>query len=198
MDWEDLQVGFQQAGTNAAGEFFLFGGIDNAEQATSKGVEVSAMALLGENLTVNFGVGYLDAKYDRFVAFIDGENRVLDGRTIPNSPEWTAFADAEYGFNVSSSFDGYVRLTWSYRDEIRASNSALIQSGFPWEVPSYNVFNLRVGLEHQNYTIVAYVENLFDKVYYTNAYQKAFASGLFIEPSYQNYGIRMTYNFGKN
>ena len=198
MDWEDLQVGFQQAGTNEAGEFFLFGGIDNAEQATSKGVEVSAMALLGENLTVNFGVGYLDAKYDRFVAFIDGENRVLDGRTIPNSPKWTASADAEYGFNVSSSFDGYVRLTWSYRDEIRASNSALIQSGFPWEVPSYNVFNLRVGLEHQNYTIVAYVENLFDKVYYTNAYQKAFAGGLFIEPSFQNYGVRMTYNFDKN
>ena len=40
-----------------------------------------------------------------------------------------------------------------------------------------------------------YVENLFDDTYFTNAYQKAFMSGLHIEPGVQRYGLRVRYNF---
>lgn len=195
MDWEDMQVSFQQSGTDADGNFILFGGIDNADKATSKGAEVSGTAMLGEDFVVNFGVGYLDARFDEFTAFIDGENRVLDGRTIPNAPRWTASADAEYGFPVTADLRGFVRVEWNYRDEVRSSTSAMIQSGFPWEVPSYDVFNLRGGIENDTYSVVAYIENALDEEYYTNAYQKAFMSGLFIEPSYQTYGVRVKYNF---
>lgn len=195
MDWEDLQTAFQQAGLDENGDFTLFGGIDNAEQATSTGVELTATALVSENLVINFTAGYLDAEYDEFTAFIDGENRVLDGETVPNSPEWTFSADAEYGFNLSPSLDGYVRVEWSYRDEIESSTSALIQSGFPWQVPSYDFVNMRAGIEHDKFKLVAYVDNLFDSKYFTNAYQKAFSGGLHIEPSFRTYGMRLTYNF---
>ena len=196
MDWTDLQVSFQENLTDEDGNFILFGGTDNAEAATSKGVELSATALLSENLLLNVNIGYLDAKFDRFVALIDGSNRTLDGETVPNSPEWTVSADAEYGFNYSDNWGGYVRLEWIYRDGINPNTRSLIFSGFPWDVPSYNFFNLRVGAESDNLRIVAYVENLFDKKYYTNAYQKAFAGGMFIEPGYQTYGVRVTYKFG--
>lgn len=195
MDWKDMQASFQQAGLDEDGNFILFGGIDNAEKATSTGAEISGTALLGEDLVVNFGVGYMDAKFDRFTAFIDGENRILDDRTIPNAPRWTASADAEYGFQLANDLRGFVRAEWNYRDEVRSSTSAMIQSGFPWEVPSYDVVNLRAGIEHDRYSVVAYVENALDEDYYTNAYQKAFMSGLFIEPSYQTYGVRLTYRF---
>ena len=197
MDWSDLQTDFQQAGVDADGVFTLFSGTDNAESATTKGVELSAAALLGENFIVNLNVGYLDAEFDKFTTFIDGENRVLDGSPIPLAPEWTVSADAEYGFDFTPNHHGFVRLEWSFRDETKTLIAGLIQSGFPWEVPSYNFFNLRVGIEHQDYSIVAYAENLFDSVYYTNAYQKAFMSGLHAEPSFQNYGVRMKYFFGK-
>ena len=62
MDWSDLQTNFQQSEINEDGEFILFAGTDNAESASSKGVELSATALLSENLIVNFNVGYLKAK----------------------------------------------------------------------------------------------------------------------------------------
>ena len=122
----------------------------------------------------------------------------MDGETIPNSPEWTVSAVAEYGLKYSDNWDGYVRLEWTYRDSINPNTRSLIFSGYPWDVPSYNFFNLRIGAEKENFRLVAYVENLFDKKYYTNAYQKAFAGGMFIEPSFQNYGLRMTYDFGGN
>ena len=195
MDWEDLQTAFQQAGLDKNGDFILFGGIDNAEQATSTGVELTATALLGENLVVNVSAGYLDAEYDKFTAFIDGANRVLDGETVPNSPEWTFSADAEYGFAINADLSGYVRAEWTYRDDIRSSTSALIRSGFPWEVPSYDYVDLRAGIEHDKFSLVAYVDNLFDSKYFTNAYQKAFSGGLHIEPSYRTYGLRLTCNF---
>ena len=195
MDWEDLQVAFQESGVDADGEFFIFGGIDNAESASSYGAEVSLTAIPVDRLVVNFNVGYLKAEFDEFVAFIDGENRVLDGLTIPNSPEWTISADAEYSFPISAGLDAFVRGEYVYRDSLRSTTAALIQEGFPWEVPSYDYFNLRLGLEHARYSVTAYVENLFDDVYYTNAYQKAFTGGLHIEPGVQRYGLRVRFLF---
>jgi iron complex outermembrane receptor protein len=195
MDWTDLQTAFQQAGLDANGDFVIFGGIDNAESATSKGVELTVTSAPTDGLVMNFNIGLLDAKYDRFVAFIDGENRMLDGKTIPNSPKVTFSADAEYNFGLSDSLEGFVRGEYSYRDDITSTTSALIQSGFPWEVPSYDVVNLRMGVRHENYTATVYVENLFDEAYYTNAYQKAFSGGLYIEPSVQRFGLKVRYNF---
>ena len=87
------------------------------------------------------------------------------------------------------------RLEWVYRDEIKPNTTSLIYEGFPWDVPSYDYFNLRVGAERGNIRIVAYAENLFDSNFYTNAYQKAFAGGLFIEPSFRRVGLRATYSF---
>lgn len=195
MDWTDLQVSFQESLINENGDFVIFGGVTNAKAATSKGAEVSTTALVSDHLIVNLNIGYLDAKFDDFAAFIDGANYTLDGQTIPNSPKWTMSANAEYDFNYTANWAGYVRLEWNYRDEIKPNTTSLIYSGFPYDVPSYDYFNLRIGAEHKNIRLVAYVENLFDNNYYTNAYQKAFAGGLFIEPSYQRFGLRATYEF---
>jgi iron complex outermembrane receptor protein len=195
MDWQDLQVAFQENYQDENGDFQLFGGVNNAEQATSKGAELMVTTLLTENLIVNVNIGYLDAKFDDFIAVVDSKNYVLDGRTIPNSPEWTVNADAEYTFRLTDAWDSFVRLEYTYRDAIEPTVPSVVYEGFPWDVPSYYFFNLRAGLTRENWRIVAYVENLTDENYYTNAYQKAFSGGLHIEPSWQKYGVRATYYF---
>lgn len=195
MDWTELQTAFQESGVDENGEFFIFGGVDNAEQAQSYGVELSVTSAPIENLLINFNVGWLQAEYEEFTALIDGENRVLDGATIPNSPEWTVSADAEYTFALTGDLDAVLRAEYFYRDELRSTTAALIQEGFPWVVPEFDVVNLRLGIEHENYTVTLYVENLLDDTYFTNAYQKAFSGGLHIEPGVQRYGIRARYNF---
>ncbi len=195
MDWTDLQVAFQENLIDDNGDFILFGGVNNADSATSIGAEISATAIVADNWLVNVNVGYLDAEFDRFTALIDGSNRLLDGRVIPNSPELTANADVEYGFKYSAAWEGYVRAEWVFRDEIKPNTTSLIYSGFPWDVPSYDYVNLRIGAESDSMRLVVYAENLFDSNYYTNAYQKAFAGGLFIEPSFRTYGVRATFMF---
>lgn len=195
MDWSDLQTAFQESGLNENGDFIIFGGVDNAESAESWGVELSLTSAPIDGLLMNLNVGYLQAEYEKFTALIDGQNRVLDGLTIPNSPEWTISADAEYSFPLGSKLQGFVRGEYFYRDTLRSTTAALIQEGFPWEVPSYDIFNLRAGVEHERFTATLYVENLFDDTYFTNAYQKAFTGGLHIEPGVQRYGMRVRVNF---
>ena len=195
MDWTDLQTAFQESGVDEDGEFFIFGGIDNAEKAESYGAELSITSAPTDRLLLNLNIGWLQAEYKRFTALIDGENRILDGRTIPNSPEWTLSADAEYRIPLGGNMEGFVRGEYYFRDELRSTTAALIQEGFPWEVPSFDVVNLRAGLETDKYSVVLYVENLLDETYFTNAYQKAFTGGLHIEPGVQRYGIRARFNF---
>ncbi len=197
MDWDGLQVEFEQSGLDDEGNLVIFNGLVNSEQSTSYGAEFSVTALLTENLMADLSVGYLEAEFDELTQFLDGENRVFDGRTIPRSPKWTISADVEYGFNVSSTLDGYVRAEWRFRDDYTAETNAYLrpEGTYPWYIPSYDFFNLRAGIEHQNYSLSVYAENLFDSEFYTNAFEHAYMGGMFLEPSYRTYGIRGKYEF---
>ncbi len=193
-DWTDMQVPFAVADVDSEGNIIFNVGIQNAAEARNYGLEAEFRALLTDSLTVGLGVGYLDAQFEKFEsAFIDGENVDLSGQVTPNSPKWTLNGDAQYDFPVGS-YDGFTRLEWYYRDDTLPNLTALVrqEEGFPFVVPSYHHVNLRAGVKNERYSLVAYVENLFDEVYFTNAYQKAFVSGLNVVPSYQTWGIKFT------
>ena len=207
MDWSDMHVSFlvPQLGGSAGGTF-----ISNADSAFSKGVEVSLTALPVDNLVVNFNLGYLKAELEKATVFIRDNvcdhrppstecNHVLDGRTTPMSPEWTLSADAEYTFNIHPNYDSFARIEWIYRDKVdRTQVEDLLQEdGFPWGVPSYDFFNIRAGVRHQNFTITGYAENVFNSHFFQNAYRKAWASGVSLEPSMRSYGIRVRYTYGE-
>ncbi|WP_417450309.1 TonB-dependent receptor [Kordiimonas sp.] len=193
MKWKDLQTEFQDGIINENGDIAFVTGIENADSARSYGVEAEFTGLVTENLTMGASIGYLNAKYENFVSYIEGQNYTLDGYTIPNSPKWTLSGDAEYTFPVVGDYEGYIRAEWFYRGDTVSNKDYLIKSGFPYEVPDYNSTNVRVGMGNDQYSIVAYVENVFDNNYYTNAYQKAFVGGLFVEPSVRTVGIRLSF-----
>jgi iron complex outermembrane receptor protein len=207
MDWSDMHVGFlvPQLGGQIGGSV-----VSNADSASSKGVEVSVTALPVDNLIVNFNVGYLKAQLDKATVFIRDNvcnhippstecNHVLDGTPTPLSPEWTMSADAEYTFSVSPTYDGFARVEWTYRDDVHRSQveDLLKPDGFPWSVPSYDFFNVRAGVRHKDFTITGYAENVFNSHFYQNAYRKAWAGGVSLEPSLRSYGIRVRYTYGE-
>lgn len=198
MDWTDLQVQFAEGQTSDEGVVSFISGIQNAASASSVGAELDVTALLTDNLLAHFGAGYIDAEFDEFEgAYIDGNLYDLSGEVLPNTPEWTLSADLEYSFAINNELDGFVRTEWSYRDDTQSELRSLVYSGFPWEVPSYNHVNLRAGFSSEQYSVTAYVDNLFDEEYYTNAYQKAFLGGLHVEPSTQTIGINVTIRTGR-
>ena len=208
MNWTDMQAEFLAGNLGGAGGAGAGNVISNAEKATSKGLELSLTALPMDNLILNYNVGYLRAQLNKAVIFIrDNQcdnvapstecNHDLSGSTTPMSPKWTMSADAEYTRDLTATFEGFARLEWTFRDTV---DRTLIEGlrhpdEFPWKVPAYNFFNLRVGVRHENYSVTAYAENLFDSDHYQNAYVKAWAGGVALEPSFQSYGVRFKYNY---
>jgi len=195
MDWKNIQADYAigEELPNNGGVYFN-SGIANAASARSYGFETEATALVLPAWTVGAGAGYDRAYY---VSYTDAETGIgtegnLSGATLPNAPKWTLHADSQYTHKFSEDTSGFARLEWSFKGGIVPDQNSEFHTGFPWDVPSYNVWNVRAGIDRQWWSVTAFCENCLDKQYYTNAYEKAFATGMFIVPSYRNIGVRLT------
>ncbi len=193
MSWKDIQANYA-VGLESGGNISFFDGITNATGAHSYGMETEASALVLPGLTVDAAAGYNRAYYLNYTNAQTGTGAQgdLTGRTLPNAPLWTLHADAQYSHNFTAENSGFVRLEWFYKGGIVPDQNAEFHTGFPWRVPAYNVTNFRMGFSRNNWSVTAFAENLLDKKYYTNAYEKAFVTGMFIEPSYRSFGARVT------
>ena len=193
MSWKDIQADYS-IGQQANGGVDFITGISNAAGAKSYGFEAEATALVATGLTVNAGAGYDRAYYTSYpdAQTGTGASESLSGATLPNSPKWTLHANSQYSRNLTSTVSGFARLEWYFKDGIVPDQNSEFHTGFPWQVPSYDVWNLRLGVTRENWSVVSFAENLFDKKYYTNAYEKAFVTGMFLEPSYRSFGVRLT------
>jgi iron complex outermembrane receptor protein len=200
MDWSNLQVDFAHSVVDAStGAINFVEGTENAAAAHSQGIEFDIAGVPYPGLTLAAGGGYLDAQFDNYKnAYVDyGPNPLvnLSGATLPNSPRWTLNASAEYDHEVYEDITGFVRGEWFYRGSDTPVKDYLVLQGFPWRVPSYNQFNLRAGIERDWWSVTAFVENLSGKEYYTNAYEKAFLGGVFLQPVPETFGVRVTFKY---
>lgn len=193
MSWKNMQTETAFGQTNSSGAIEFTQVIGNAASAKSYGVESEVIGRVLPELTLSGGVGYDQATFTNYRnAYIDGTFSDLSGARLPNAPRWTGHAAAEYNRHIDSGHDGFVRLEWNFKGGIKPDLTSEVHSGFPWDVPSYNVTNLRLGVTTETWDVVAFAENLFDRTYYTNAYEKAFAGGMFVNPSYRSFGLRVT------
>jgi iron complex outermembrane receptor protein len=194
MDWKDIQADFAVGQQVPGGGVSFITGIANASAARSYGFEAEATALVVSGLTVGAGAGYDRAYYIRYPNAETGLGTAgdLSGATLPNTPKWTLHANSQYTHKFSADVSGFTRLEWYYKGGIKPDQNSEFHTGFPWDVPAFNVWNLRAGITRENWSVTAFAENLFDRKYYTNAYEKAFATGMFLEPSYRNFGVRLT------
>src|SRR5205807_2537438 len=70
---------------------------ENASSASSKGIDLEVRVRPIEPLTLGVSGGYLDATFSSFPnAVVYGMPVDLSGKTLPQSPRWTASALAEW------------------------------------------------------------------------------------------------------
>ena len=193
MDWKDIQADYSVGQVTNGGVSFLTG-VANAASARSYGFETEATALVTTGLTVGGGAGYDRAYY---VSFPDAQTGTgttgdLSGSTLPNAPKWTGHADSQYTHSLAGDASAFFRVEWYYKGGIKPDQNSEFHTGFPWDVPAYNIWNLRTGYNRADWSVTAFAENAFNRKYYTNAYEKAFVGGMFIEPGYRNFGLRLT------
>lgn len=190
--------------------------------ATSSGVELEVQLLPTDQLFLAAGIGYLNAEFDGFGPddpyLFENMAFDLDGKTLPRSPEWTLSAVGQYNNQFTADYEGFVRLEWSYRSETFSDIEALAavsepldipgfgnsvsgvginipfpRADFPFRVPSFDVVNLRAGINSERWNLVAYVENLFDENYYTGTQENFGLGGIRIRPHHLVAGIEFRF-----
>ena len=197
MKWKDVQqtIRFQYIDP-LTGLLRGVSGIANAAAADSYGIEGSFDLRITNHLKLSGNAGYNKSKFkDYRNALIDGVVIDITGQPLVNAPEWTLGAQAQYKRPITESVDGFLRGEWNYRSKMLSSPLAYRYTVYPFVSPSYHNVNLRAGIENDRLRATVFVENLFKADYFANAYEKAFYSGVQVEPSYRVFGASVGYKF---
>ncbi|MBH1998754.1 MAG: TonB-dependent receptor [Sphingomonadaceae bacterium] len=178
-NYKDVQIP-GSVGCTVGGIQSFCGITTNAAKADIKGVEVEANALLardfagaGSNLRFVGALGYVDAKYKRFIGPTGID--VSDIRTFQNTPKWTLSGTLSGGVAMAGgSLD--LSSTLSYRSlthQFEVPIPALDQPGYAlWDA------SIVWTSADDHYSLGLHGKNLTDKHYITSGYNYQSAAGL--------------------
>ncbi len=139
------------------------GGVANIPNSEMDGVEIEFTALLGDSITFDMNLGFIDTEVtseyevlDNVLAyqyFLEEEQERYDlredvkGNMLAKTPEFTADATLTYEGELASGNPINVILQFIRRGEFmqRVSNNPFVDT-----VPEYQIFNLTVGVDFPN------------------------------------------------
>jgi len=150
----------------------------NAASATSQGIELEAEALLNDNLTLFTSFGY---NKTTFKEFTDGGNN-YNNNYNPFAPK--------YNFNIGLQYRADNGLY--ARTDINGYGKTYFDSANENSQKAYELVNVKLGYEMDNYDLYLYSNNLLDKEHhatnYFNGTTTAYREG-------REVGVRLAYRF---
>ncbi len=141
--------------------------ISNAASVKTKGFEAEGTALLNDNFSLSFGLGYSDATFEDFPGgAVDGTTGALlnvAGNRLPRAPKWTADVTGNYKFTLGST-SGRLAINYGFRDEqfFNPDNRENSRQG------SYGLWNASLDFNiSKSWQVGLYGRNLTDQTYRT-------------------------------
>jgi iron complex outermembrane receptor protein len=154
----------------------------NVGSARTRGFELEGSARVSSVFTLNGGLAFTDAKIRKYPngacyptqtvaqGCIGGEQNEK-GITLPNAPRWKLDLGGEYRVPLTEKLNATFNAYYSYQSKV---NYTL--TGDPSTVQkAFGIVNVAAGLAGFNngYKISLFVNNLFDKQYYTRIDNRA-------------------------
>ncbi len=112
----------------------------NAAAARIRGFEGELTLEPIDDLLIEAGVGFLDAKYTRIAA---GATDITLASRLVNAPRWSTNLGISYRIPFANGWSMRPRVDWTYRSTVHndaRNTAALVQ-------PSYNLFNAAIAIE---------------------------------------------------
>jgi iron complex outermembrane receptor protein len=135
--------------------------VENAGTARTIGVETEFQARPNEFISIDGGIGYLDAEYKE----LNPGATIAATNDLVRSPKLTANLGVNIDYPVSDSWTASVRGDWSYRGDhfLDADNTASL------EQEAVSIFNARLALanEENGWTVAVFGTNLSNELYLT-------------------------------
>jgi outer membrane receptor protein involved in Fe transport len=124
----------------------------NSGDAHIYGGEVEIEALATESLLLSANVGYTHAAFVKLGAGIPPNTPIL------NVPEWTSSVSAAYHHSLGNNLNFIARIENNY-----VAGHYDVAGGVTNRLPSYDLTNLRVGVDGGRWTAVVFATNLFNE-----------------------------------
>ncbi|MEO0367644.1 MAG: TonB-dependent receptor [Pseudomonadota bacterium] len=169
IDWQNLQVD----STTALGSLPITG---NGSEAESKGIELSVDWLINDNLKANFNYENNNAELTEFAPGLAGPFDVLAGSRLPghadqklalNLTYTMEFADGELDLNYGLFYYGDVYNGLGGPEDTLVDGAGNPADRGYEEIPDFDLHNVSATYRKDNWSLQAYVENLFDEYYIT-------------------------------
>lgn len=146
--------------------------IVNAGKTSYKGVEIEAVAVPAQGLTLSGSLGYIDIDIKRFDA-LGGD--IADIAKPQNAPSVTANASIEYAFDVSNLGSLTLRGDWNYRSKMYFFATPVGLQFFDDIVsPGRSLLDAQIRLDNVaigngDWSLTAFVKNITNKKHTTRA-----------------------------
>jgi iron complex outermembrane receptor protein len=214
MQYKGKQISVAQPNPLTPSGFSNF--IRNAGSARVYGIEANLSVIPIRGLTLNFGYTYLDAKYSDFEVNVNNPltgsfvtscvpntiigNGVfcranLGGNRLERTPKHSITGSARYNFPLANRQNLFVEGDVRY-----TSNRATDEFNVRF-IPAFSTTNVRIGFETPKYSLLAYVDNVFD----SDTIQGAVGVGdqnnpgnlanILQLPDKRHFGVRGSYKF---
>ncbi|MEZ5573008.1 MAG: TonB-dependent receptor [Halioglobus sp.] len=166
MQWDDIQIQ-----VNDPTIFSL--GIINFSEAQIDGFEseVTWLPAPGWEINANMAVINAEISQDNVIYTPDGSLVIADvsnGTQLPIAPENKGSISVQYTFAQSLlNAEPFVLLEWSYvGDSVNSldGTESIIFTQGATDQPSYNIGNLRMGLDAEQWSATLYVSNITDEL----------------------------------
>lgn len=194
-DYDDLQVSSFETTPDGNAILPVFA---NAGKAEIKGFEIELTALVGNRLTLNANLGYLDAEYKEYFSGVNAvTNQVVDvrdSRELVNTPKWDGRIGGSYDIELGNGTLSFLADV-SYRSKTYLE----VNSSENLAQDSYSLVNAAVMFEtfDEQWQFILGGKNLGDKEYRTHAFDLSAFPG--VELGYYNppktYSITANYRF---
>ncbi|ARS28926.1 TonB-dependent receptor [Sphingomonas sp. KC8] len=166
--------------------------IFNAGKARIQGFELDLTAKPTSALTVSANYAYLDAKFQRIIDPLTGNN-ITSNFTFVEAPKHTLTVGAEYAFPETPI--GQLTANIDYFMQSKKSTST---SDPRYVIGDYGLLNARLTLSDipvgmGNWRLSAFAKNLTDKEYYIAHFNGGQPAAMFGEP--RTYGLELTFEY---
>ena len=161
----------------------IFGPLEalvNVPKSRVQGAEIQLDLAPTDGLRVSIGATYLDTKIKgSFVNYDSYGNQVdFGGSSFPYTPKYQIVIDGQYDWALGDTTGAFVGSNLSFQSDTKAvlgdardTPSAELTSRGGLTIADYTLIDLRAGLSFDNkrYKVTAFVRNLADKYYWSNA-----------------------------
>ena len=150
--------------------------LTNVGGLNTRGVEVESALRIGEDLSFNGAVTYLDAVYTSFAAAQcyplqnaatgctgTPARQNLTGTRAIQAPQWKLNLGGDFTPRLTGSLRGIGQFNWQYQSALQFTS--VDPQTFQ---PGYHILNLGIGLrdDQRRWELVGFVNNVFDQQYY--------------------------------